>query len=244
MNEAFYRFRVFSPPKGVLLIATIIAVCFPLFHFMDLYGPDWMRYREVRILLAAVIMIPLTYVLGKWSTTFIEVKINQNELLINNLPTWSWGKHEAIRVGWLELESWDYKKGSSDGHSISWDRLTLRLSNGEKLLLLPIDDFDERSGFPIFILRLEQAVNDYNARPSTHIPIQYGDSARKTKIWAWAKVMFWSVFLAMILLAMYLAVAKGSIINWALFGGALFMLFAVAFQIFKQVKSIRNATKP
>lgn len=244
MNEAVYRFRVFSPPKGVLLIVSALGLGIALFWWMDVYGPDWLQNRAFRLLLGVLVLVPATYFLGKLATTFTEVSIEYDGLLINNLPTWNWGKHEAIRIGWLELESWDYKKGSMDGHSISWDRLVFRLTHEKNLLLLPTDDFDEASEFPAFILRLEQAVNAYNARPSTHIPIQYGDSARKTKIWAWAKVMFWSVFLAMILLAMYLAVAKGSEINWALFGGALFMLFAVAFQIFKQVKSIRNAAKP
>lgn len=243
MNDTSYRFRVFSPPKGVLLIVTIIVACIPLFRLMDLYGPDWMRQRELRILLAAIVLIPLTYFLGKLATTFVEIRIEHDGLWINNFPKWYWGKHEDLRVGWLELESWNYKKGKIDGHSISWDRLVLRLSNGEKLLLLPIDDFDERSGFPVFIIRLEQAVNAYNARNSTHTPIRHGDPVQGTKIWAFMKVVAWLIFLVATVLAMYLAVVKAPKTNWLLFGGGCLMLMAVGYQIWKQVQVIRNVHK-
>jgi hypothetical protein len=244
MSKASYRFRVFSPPKGVLLIVTIIVACFPLFRLMDLYGPDWMLYREVSILIAVIVFFPLTYFLGKLATTFVEVRIEHDGLWINNLPRWSWGKHEDLRVGWLELESWVYKKGKIDGHSISWDRLIFRLGNGEKLLLLPTDDFDERSGFSIFINRLKQAVNAYNARPSTLIPIQNGDDVPKNLIWVWARVLFWLFWCLVTILSMYIALFENQSINWPLFFGGFLMLLAFGYQLWNRIQTIRNAAKP
>lgn len=243
MNEPTYRFRVFSPSKGVMLIVTIMAACIPLFWLMDLYGPDWMRYRELRILLAVVVLIPLTYFMGKLATTFMEVKIEQDGLWISNYPKWTWGKHEDLRVGWLELDSWGFKKGKLDGHSISWDRLILKLSNGKRLLILPTDDFDPMSAFPIFLIGLEHAVNTYNARPSTHTPIKHGDSVQKNMIGAWLGLGLALIFLTVILLAMYLAIFKGPSINWVMLVGGFFLLLAVSYQIWKSVQIIRNFAK-
>lgn len=252
MNGSTYRFRVYSPPKAVLMLALTLVLCFAMLHLMDTYGYAWMKGRELRLFLLLIPVVALYIWFGKLSTQEVQVKIDTNGFWLDNYPRWGWGRYDHLRIGWLELESWTWEKAKFDGHSISWDRLSFRLTDRRKLLLLPTDDFDPimsdlpyvkglEGNFPAFLADLEAAIEAYNNRLSTLNPIRHGASVRSTLTWAWIEAVFSLTFGLLSVFGAYLIIAKSQESIWLMLGCALLPL-AFGFQFWKRVQIIRNSS--
>lgn len=242
MDDRTFQVHVYSPPKGVLLLMLLFGICFLLFGLIDLYDLEWLRrYRFIAVF---ILITPFLIFFSRLATTIMEVKIDHNGLWLDHIPSWSWGKHQQLHIGWLEIESWIYKKGRSDGHSIWWDRLTFKLSGNRRILLLPHDDLEPDHGrMKAFIIGLEQAIDAYNGRNSTQIPIRFGHSVQRTLIWAWLGALFSLFCCVMCLLAIYITFKDGKPMNWMMLGTPLLFL-AFVYQLWTRVQTIRNASKP
>lgn len=253
MNNSTYRFRVYSPPKAVLMLALMLVLCFAMLHLMDTYGYAWMKGRELRLFLLLIPVVAFYGLFGKLATNEMRVKMDANGLWLDNYPRWGWSQYDHLHIGWLELESWTWKKARLDGHSISWDRLSFRLTDGRKLLLLPTDDFDPittdlpyiegiQGNFPAFLANLEAGINDYNNTPTNHVPIRYGSPTSQVVVWAALRA---ALALAATLVIGYflhrtLSLGRGG----AGMYGAVFLLAFCCFLLIKNVLFIRNALKP
>ena len=242
MDDRTYQIQVYSPPKGLLLLVLLLGICFLLFGLIDLYDLEWLRkYRFVAV---CVLITPFLIFFSRLATSIMEIKIDHNGLWLDHLPHWSWGKHQQIHIGWLEIENWIYKKGRSDGHSIWWDRLTFKLSGNRSLLILPIDELEQDEGsMKTLITSLEQAINDYNSRSSTQIPIRFGHSVQRTLFWAWLGALFSLFCCVMCLLAIYITFKESKPLNWMMLGMPL-LLLAFVYQLWTRIQTIRNASKP
>lgn len=252
MDRSTYRFRVYSPPKAVLMLALTLVLCFAMLHLMDTYGYAWMKGRELRLFLLLIPVVALYIWFGKLSTQEVQVKIDTNGFWLDNYPRWGWGRYDHLRIGWLELDSWTWKKAKLDGHSISWDRLSFRLTDGRKLLLLPTDDFDPilsdlphiegfQGNFPDFLADLKYAIAAYNDNPKNYIPIRYGSPTNQVLVWAALRAALALAATWVIGYFLYRALLMGR--GGAGLYGAVFLLACCCFFLVKNVLSIRNALK-
>lgn len=242
MNHSGYQFHVYSPPKGLVLLLLLLAICILTMGAMDNYGPIWLAKGIWRSLILVSKVLILMYWFTKLAISPIQVKIDHDGLWIEHLPSWSWNRLEHRRVGWLELDRWIYRKGKSDGHGIWWDRLTFKLSDGSNILILPVDDLDKKGDFKTFLIEFGKAVQAYNNRPSTQIPIETGPATLKISIMAWIGLVISLGACVMTVFGIYIMLEKGNAPAWLIFGCFL-MLFAFAYQCWNQAKTIRNTMK-
>jgi len=242
MKETIYRFRVYSPPKGLFLLLLVMALCFPLLSLMDSYGPSWLQHRELRLLILLIPAAIFYLLFGRFATNWMEAKIDSNGLWLDNYPKWSWGKHDHLFIGWGEIERWIFKKAQLDGHNISWDRLIFKLTDGRKLLILPTDDFDERSDFLSFLSHLETAITTYNENPATQILIQNEYSPQTKIFWAGLRAIFFSAFGLATCFATYLIAQKENPNGWMIIG-FVFLILSCCFVVWKNISVIRTSLK-
>ncbi|MBK8554595.1 MAG: hypothetical protein IPL65_01930 [Lewinellaceae bacterium] len=233
-------FHAFIPSRGIVLFAVLVAIGMGLLFAMDCAPWPWLHWAVVRFLVMIVLLALAYFALGRVAITRIDAWVDEQGIWISHVPGWILNREQETFIQWSKVDHWVLRKGELwNMHAISWDRFRISLTDGRVIRLYPVNDFDSKDDFTVFIQMMYIYTEHFNRKTMPSQPILAGSTLEKKHSRYLLEILGFVVMAIFVLFAVWITLQKPSP-NWPMI---VLQLFFAALLIFVAVLRAREMVR-